>query len=118
LLRANLSWTHGPASVTLQARYIDKGTLDATRFDPTDSSYSPTLINSTNDNHVASATYVNLFGSYDFTWSGETSVQLFGSITNLFDKEPPFAPELQYPTNPTYFDQIGRTYRAGLRVKF
>jgi iron complex outermembrane recepter protein len=118
LLRANLSWTHGPASVTLQARYIDKGTLDATRLDPTDAGYSPTLINSTNDNHVASATYVNLFGSYDFTVTGDTAVQLFGSISNLFNREPPFAPELQYPTNPTYFDQIGRTYRAGLRVRF
>ena len=118
LLRANLTWTHGPASMTLQARYIDKGTLDATRLDPSDAGYSPTLINSTNDNHVASATYVNLFGSYDFSVAGDTSVQLFGSISNLFDKEPPFAPELQYPSNPTYFDQIGRTYRAGLRVKF
>lgn len=74
--------------------------------------------NPTNDNHVASATYINLFGSYDFAVTGDTSVQLFGSVSNLFDKEPPFAPELQYPTNPTYFDQIGRTYRAGLRVKF
>ena len=118
LLRANLTWTHGPTSLTLQARYIDSGVLDATRLDPTDAGYSPTLVNSTNDNHVASATYVNLFGSYDFTLTGDTSVQLFGSVSNLFNKEPPFAPELQYPTNPTYFDQIGRSYRAGLRVKF
>jgi len=92
--------------------------LDATRLDPSDSGYSPTLINSTNDNHVASATYVNLFGNYDFSLAGDTSVQLFASVSNLFDKEPPFAPELQYPTNPTYFDQIGRTYRAGVRLRF
>jgi outer membrane receptor protein involved in Fe transport len=118
LLRASVSWTAGPASVTLQARYIDSGVLDATRLDPTDSGYAPTVLNSTNDNHVASATYVNLFGSYDFSLAGATSLQLFASVSNLFDKEPPFAPELQYPTNPTYFDQIGRTYRAGVRVKF
>ena len=118
LLRANLTWTHGPASLTLQARYIDSGVLDATRLDPTNAGYSSTLVNSTNDNHVASATYLNLFGSYDFTVTGDTSVQLFGSISNLLNKEPPFAPELQYPTNPTYFDQIGRSYRAGVRVRF
>lgn len=118
LLRANVSWTHGPLALTLQARYIDSGVLDATRLDPSDPGYSPTLINSTNDNHVASATYVNLFGNYDFSLTGDTSVQLFASVSNLFDKEPPFAPELQYPTNPTYFDQIGRTWRAGLRVRF
>jgi len=45
-------------------------------------------------------------------------VQLFGVVNNLFDKDPPFAPEGQYPTNPTYFDQIGRTYRVGVRVQF
>ena len=118
LLRANVTWTHGPASVTLQARYIDSGVLDATRLDPSDAGYAPTLTNSTNDNHVASATYVNLFGNYDFTLTGDTSVQLFASVSNLFDKEPPFAPELQYPTNPTYFDQIGRSYHAGVRVRF
>jgi outer membrane receptor protein involved in Fe transport len=118
LLRANVSWTHGPLSLTLQARYIDSGVLDATRLDPSDAGYAPTLANSTNDNHVASATYVNLFGNYDFSLTGDTSLQLFASVSNLFDKEPPFAPELQYPTNPTYFDQIGRTYRAGLRVRF
>ena len=118
LLRANVTWTAGPASVTLQARYIDSGVLDSTRLDPSDPGYSPTAINSTNDNHVASATYFNLFGNYDFSLAGDTSLQLFASVSNLFDKEPPFAPELQYPTNPTYFDQIGRTYRAGVRVKF
>ena len=117
LFRANVSYSREPFSVTLQARYIDSGVLDATRFDPSDSGYSASLPNSTNDNHVAGATYFNLFGSLDLTQSGPT-VQLFAAINNLFDKEPPFAPELQYPTNPTYFDQIGRTYRAGVRVRF
>jgi outer membrane receptor protein involved in Fe transport len=118
LLRANVTWTAGPASVTLQARYIDKGVLDATRLDPSDAGYAPTAVNSTNDNHVASATYFNLFGNYDFSLAGDTSVQVFASVNNLFDKVPPFAPELQYPTNPTYFDQLGRTYHAGVRVRF
>jgi outer membrane receptor protein involved in Fe transport len=118
LMRANITYTRGPASLTLQARYIDSGVLDATRLEPSDGGYSPTLANSTNDNRVASATYLNLFGNFNFGAPGDTSVQLFASINNLFDKEPPFAPELQYPTNPTYFDQIGRTYRAGVRVRF
>jgi iron complex outermembrane receptor protein len=118
LVRANFTYTMAPVSVTLQARYIDSGVIDATRIDPSDPGYSPTAINSTNDNHVASATYLNLFGSFDFPSSGGTDVQLYTAISNLLDKEPPFAPELQYPTNPTYFDQIGRSYRAGVRVRF
>jgi outer membrane receptor protein involved in Fe transport len=104
--------------LTLQGRFIDSGVIDATRIDPSDSGYSPTLVNSTNDNHVASAFYANLFGSVDVPAFGEQKVQVFAAINNLFDKVPPFAPEGQYPTNPTYFDQIGRTYRLGLRVDF
>jgi outer membrane receptor protein involved in Fe transport len=118
LLRANVSYSRDPFSVTLQARYIDSGVLDSTRFDPSDPGYAPTLANSTNDNHVAGATYFNLFGDVNLAQSGSTSVQLFAAINNLFDKEPPFAPELQYPTNPTYFDQVGRSYRAGVRLRF
>ncbi len=91
LFRANASFSRDPWSVTVQARYIDSGVLDAQRFDPSDSGYSSTLFNSTNDNHVAGATYFNLFGNIDLTQSGP-NVQLFAAITNLFDKEPPFAP--------------------------
>ena len=43
---------------------------------------------------------------------------MFGVVSNLLDKTPPFAPEGQYPTNPTFFDQIGRTYRLGVRMSF
>jgi iron complex outermembrane recepter protein len=118
LLNAYLTYARRPFSVTLQGRYIDKGVVDATRIDPSDPGYSPTLINSTNDNHVASAVYANLFGTLDVPMLGEQTVQIFGVINNLFDKEPPFAPEGQYPTNPTYFDQIGRTYRLGARISF
>jgi outer membrane receptor protein involved in Fe transport len=118
LLSSYVTYSRQPFSVTLQGRFIDSGVVDATRIDPSDAGYAPTRINSTNDNHVASAFYTNLFGTVDVPGFGDTTVQLFGVINNLFDRTPPFAPEGQYPTNPTYFDQIGRTYRLGLRVQF
>jgi iron complex outermembrane recepter protein len=118
LLSSYVTYSRQPFSVTLQGRFIDSGVVDATRIDPSDAGYAPTRLNSTNDNHVASAFYANLFGTVDVPGFGDTSVQVFGVINNLFDREPPFAPEGQYPTNPTYFDQIGRTYRLGLRVQF
>ena len=118
LLNAYVTYTRRPFSVTLQGRFIDSGVVDATRIDPSNAGYSPTLVNSTNDNHVASAFYANLFGSFDIPVFREQTVQVFAAINNLFDKVPPFAPEGQYPTNPTYFDQIGRTYRVGARVAF
>jgi hypothetical protein len=118
LMNAYITYARRPFSVTLQGRYIDSGVIDATRIDPSDPGYSPTLANSTNDNHVASAFYANLFGNVDIPGFRDQQVQLFAAIHNLFDKVPPFAPEGQYPTNPTYFDQIGRTYRLGARVQF
>ncbi|MEJ1963387.1 MAG: TonB-dependent receptor [Gammaproteobacteria bacterium] len=118
LVSSYVTYSHEPYSVTLQGRFIDSGVVDSTRIDPSDSGYAPTLLNSTNDNHVASAFYANLFGTLDIPGFGADTVQVFAAINNLFDKDPPFAPEGQYPTNPTYFDQIGRTYRLGLRVQF
>ena len=118
LLTSYVTYARQPFSVTLQGRFIDKGVVDATRIDPSDAGYAPTLLNSTNDNHVASAFYANLFGSVDVPMFGDQTLQFFAVINNLFDKEPPFAPEGQYPTNPTYFDQIGRTYRLGARISF
>lgn len=118
LVNAFVTYAHGPASVTLQARFIDSGIMDATRIGPDDPAYAPTLPNSINDNRVSGRTYINLYGSYDFSLPNTEGLQLFASVSNLFDENPPLAPETQYPTNPTYFDQIGRTYRLGLRVSF
>lgn len=118
LLNSYITYAQQGFSVTLQGRFIDSGVVDATRIDPSDAGYSPTALNSTNDNHVASAFYANLFGSVDIPMGGDQTVQVFAVINNLLDKEPPFAPEGQYPTNPTYFDQIGRTYRLGARISF
>lgn len=67
---------------------------------------------------MKSATYFNLSGSYNLIAEGNRKLQLFASINNLLDKAPPMAPTLQYPTNPVYFDQIGRYYRVGVRFGF
>jgi iron complex outermembrane receptor protein len=118
LVNTFITYAREPLSVTLQGRYIDKGVVDATRIDPSDPAFASTTINSTNDNHVASAFYLNLFGTFDLRAFQDQEVEVFGVVSNLLDKTPPFAPEGQYPTNPTFFDQIGRTYRLGVRMSF
>src|SRR5262249_51383645 len=65
LLTSYLTYSWQPWSVTLQGRYISSGVIDATRFDPSDAGYATTALNSTNDNHVASAFYANLFATVD-----------------------------------------------------
>jgi outer membrane receptor protein involved in Fe transport len=103
-------------SVTLQGRFIDSGLYDAQRIGPENPNFATTLPNSINDNHVDSAFYVNLFASV-FLDEDQTA-ELFGSVSNLFDADPPAAPETQFYTNPVYFDTLGRYYRVGARFRF
>jgi len=55
---------------------------------------------------------------------GDRYVELFGSINNIFDTDPPIAPGggggggSNYPTNPVYFDTFGSRFRAGVRVRY
>lgn len=108
-------------SLTLQGRYIDSGVLDALYTDPTDPGYDPKKPNSINDNSVASRFYANLSGTFKIGPSdadGSSNYELFFRVNNLFNKAPPIAPEFQYPTNPAYFDTIGRYYTIGARARF
>lgn len=117
LANAYLTYANGPLSMTLSARYITDGVFNALWTGPDDPAYSVTRPLTINDNTVSSATYLNLNGSYNMNLFDQ-DVQFFGSVTNLANREPPSAPSTQYPTNPVYFDQIGRTYRVGVRFTF
>lgn len=115
LINGTLTYASPRWSLTLQGRYIPSGKLDALYLEPGDAGYSPTELNSINDNSVSSRFYMNMFGS--FFLGPDRQFEIFGSVNNLFNKAPPAAPELQFYTNPVYFDSIGRYYRVGFRVK-
>jgi outer membrane receptor protein involved in Fe transport len=103
--------------VNLTTRHISKGVLNALYRDPGDSDYVGWPASQTiNDNHVASATYFNLNGSFGF--GEDKRYEVFAQVNNLFDKSPPPAPQAQFPSNPVYFDLIGRSYKAGVRFNF
>jgi iron complex outermembrane receptor protein len=97
-------------------RYISSGVLNALYLDPSDEGYATTTVNTINDNSVDSVVYFNLNASYSFGQDGR--FQVFGQVNNLLNEEPPSAPQLQFPSNPVYFDLVGRTYRAGIRFEF
>ncbi|HEU4620389.1 MAG TPA: TonB-dependent receptor [Gammaproteobacteria bacterium] len=105
---------------TFETRYIGSGTLNATWFDSPPGDPTNLLPFSVTDNNVDSRIYLGWSGSYDFKKQGEGSqIQVFWSINNLLDKDPPVAPGGNfYPTNPVFFDTIGRRYRAGVRLTF
>ena len=122
-----LSYMHNRFSGTLQTQYVGSGRF-ATAFNtaagqvlaigPGDPGYSPTLPGSVSDNTVPGRTYLHLSGSYDFHLASST-LQLFGVINNLLDKDPPIASGgNSFPTNPVYFDTLGRTFRLGVRMQF
>ena len=68
-----------------------------------------------NDNSVPSMTYFDFSARYD----ASRNLELFGTVRNAFDREPPYVPTaFGYPTSPVFYDMIGRTYRFGFRYRF
>ena len=61
---------------------------------------------------------MNLSGHYDVVQRGSMKLQVFGSISNLFDTAPPLAPGLIGYSEPAFFDMIGRTYHGGVRFTY
>lgn len=116
-----LTYGNGPLSATLQVRWIGRGTFETLSafggiaVQPGDPGYATTNPNSINNNSVASATYLDLSGSYDIG----THFSVFARIDNLLNKDPPVAPGGNgYPTNPVYFDTYGMTWKVGVRARF
>jgi iron complex outermembrane recepter protein len=107
----------GPFTATLQGRWVQSGDIYADRFGPTDSNYNPNAANSISDNELPDYVVWALNGSYDFTVA-EMEMQVFGSVQNLFDKDPPLSGVGTGGTSPTFYDTVGRNFRVGLRVNF
>lgn len=107
-INASVGYAVGGFSTLAQLSYISSGSIDNT-FNT-----SPTT--TSNLNHVPAITYLNLFTDYEF---GER-LQLFASVRNAFDKDPPPVPSvsLNVATNGQYYDTIGRSYQLGVRMKF
>jgi outer membrane receptor protein involved in Fe transport len=110
---ALIGWTIDRLTLTGHARFISRGKLDALLVGPEDPGYAVTLTNSVSSDRVASRTYFDLSGNFRLT----PTIELFGAINNLFDKDPPLAPSAQGGTNQVYFDPIGRYFKAGVRVR-
>jgi outer membrane receptor protein involved in Fe transport len=117
-----LTYAKDRLTTTLETRYIGSGSLNATYFESPPGAPTNTRLNSISTNSVDDRYYLAWSGSYDFRRAGndnDNGMQLFWSIQNLLDKDPPIAPGGNvYPTNPVFFDTIGRRYRVGVRFSF
>jgi hypothetical protein len=111
------SWRKGPVRLTAQARFISDGKVHQTRIGPDDPSYNEDAVNSLDSNRVPSYVNWSLNGSYKFSVRS-TAFEVFGSIRNLFDKDPPLVGAGVGGTNSVLFDTVGRSYSLGLRAAF
>ncbi len=110
----NVSYDYGPFTAFVQGRYIGGGATENS------------LVEGVNieSNHVDSAFYVDLRLSYRHEFEGGAGIELYGSMTNLFDQDPPITPYYsaflgyaqQY--NASLFDVLGRRFVAGVKLNF
>jgi len=114
-LDGSLTWDAHPVSITFQGRYISKGKYDVTLIGPDQPGYSMSARNSINDNSVDPYFIANL--SVRFNVGKDDRFQFYGVVNNLFNRVPPLAPGSQGYTNAVLFDQVLRTFRAGVRIK-
>ncbi|HWJ69916.1 MAG TPA: TonB-dependent receptor [Sphingobium sp.] len=114
-LDGSLTWDAHPVSVTFQGRYIAQGKYDVTLIGPDEPGYSMTAPNSINNNIVDSYFIANL--SVRFNVGKDDRFQFYGVVNNLFNRVPPLSPGSQGYANAVLFDQVLRTFRAGVRMK-
>jgi len=107
-LMADYSWNN--FGVTVSEQYIGKMTLGI-----------PGQPQNFVDPHVSAVWYTDLAVRYDLKPGGR-DLQLFATVQNLFDKQPPLIPGItagvNLPTNNATYDIIGRAYTMGVRFKF
>ncbi|MGZ3364089.1 MAG: TonB-dependent receptor plug domain-containing protein [Caulobacteraceae bacterium] len=114
----NTDYNLGPATVSLQTRFIGAANIDPTLIGPDNKNYSPTLSNSVNVNQIGDQWRFSLSGTYNIIQGDRMRLQAFAVINNLFDTNPPWELGTGAGTNGQFYDTIGRTYQAGLRFKF
>lgn len=81
---------------------------------------APLLSNFTNPG-VGSVFYTDLSMRYRVP-QGNGYLEIFGTVNNLFDRDPPLLPGItpgvNLPTNFSTYDIVGRSFTAGVRFKF
>jgi iron complex outermembrane receptor protein len=115
-----LTYLSGAFAGTVQTRYVSGGKMDQQnpKTGPDDPDYDPTLSYSVTDNTTGSYFLFNLNASYDLPFANLDRFQVFGSINNLLDRDPPFSSGAVAGVNAINYDTLGRSYRVGVRMKF
>jgi outer membrane receptor protein involved in Fe transport len=105
------NYQHGPWAVDLQARYIGEFTWDRTKVLGVDTAF----------NHVSDRAYLD----GQISWAPEFAhgtQRYYVNVQNILDRDPPFAPATggatPLPTDPNLYDQVGRYFRVGVKLRY
>jgi iron complex outermembrane recepter protein len=122
-ITSNVTYKNGPFSVFLQGRWIDGGILDRLRVESQVNiiDASGRVVPTINDNTVSPVFYTDL--NLGYTGGSEGNLDVYFNVTNLFDREPPLAPNVIGRAGTTEFntsvhDVLGRRYAVGLNYRF
>ena len=122
----NLRYDNERWGLNLQERYLGSGIIDNT----VDKDGNPRPANARiNANATGNGLVPNTIGSVFYTdltalfhFGDSREQDFFLTINNLFDRDPPIIPQLfttgTIATNAQIYDTIGRTYTAGVRLRF
>jgi outer membrane receptor protein involved in Fe transport len=110
-ITGNLTYRNGPFTMFLAGRLIGSGHRSYTL-----------AANAIADNTVPAVFYADMRLTYEFEM-GDSTIEVFGSVTNLFDKDPPVTSSFaafggysnQY--NAGLFDPLGRRFTLGAKFK-
>jgi outer membrane receptor protein involved in Fe transport len=107
----SVTYSQGPVAAFLQARYIGSGVYDARDVEGVTIS----------DNSVESVLYTDARVSFGRDRENGSHWEVFGSVTNLFDVDPPVVPGFSSFTgqasevNANVHDILGRRFTIGFR---
>ncbi len=104
--------SEGGTTLFVQGRYISGGKYDST--------LGPTAL-PVAQNRVPAMFYTDLTVKRRIG-PPSSGVELFVTVNNLFDRDPPLAPQgavtIPRQTNPYFYDMVGRYFTVGARARF
>lgn len=118
IFHASATFDLPTTSITLVGRGVSSGRYSASGIECTSGCPASTSANRTYDNnHVSGLFYTDFNITQKVRFGGSKEAQFFLNVTNVFNRWPLLVPETGLAANTTYSDMLGRTFRAGIRIK-
>jgi len=122
-VNTSVSYSLDAFRLVWNGRFTSRGRAQSTLYQC--ASNCPTIsgFQTVDNNEIPSYSLQNLSLTYRVYQDGTDNAEVFFNVDNLFDKEPPVAPNqvagatYGLATNAALYDTLGRRFRAGVRFK-